>query len=145
MEGHGKRVLIADDEECVRRLIAVILERAGYNVYSVADGIEALSEMKRRRFDAVIADCGMPRLDGVRLLLLSRMMWPQIPVLLLSAELMELPELVREQGLCALIPKPFDPQDLLRTLQDTLSYMPEQSLRRPNGGRFIKNEMPVPR
>ena len=127
MERHGKRVLIADEEETVRRLLAVILERAGYIVHSVADGIEALSEMKIRRFDAVIVDCATPRLDGVRLLLLSRMMWPQIPGLLLSAEFMELPELVQKQGMCALIPKPFDPQDLLRTLQETLSWASEQS------------------
>lgn len=126
MEGHGRRVLIADDEDSVRRLVAVVLERAGYIVHSVADGIEALSEMKIWRFDAVMADCAMPRLDGVRLILLSRMMWPQIPVLLLSAEFLELPELVKKQGLCALISKPFDPQDLLRTLHEALALASEQ-------------------
>ena len=66
MEGYGKRVLIAEDEESVRRLLAVVLEEAGYTVHAVEDGMEALAEMKKRRFDAVVADYRMPRLDGER-------------------------------------------------------------------------------
>ena len=127
MDGHGRRVLVADQEESVCCLIRAILERAGYIVHSATDGIEALSEMKRLPFNAIMADYAMPRLDGVRLLLLSRMMWPQIPVLLLSNECMELPGLVQKQGLCAFIQKPFDPQDLLRILEETLSWASEQA------------------
>ena len=85
MNGYGKRVLIADDEGGVRRLIVALLHRAGYSVHQAADGVEALAEMKKWRFDALMAEYTLPRLDGVRLLLLSRMMWPEIPVLLLSA------------------------------------------------------------
>ena len=120
MEGYGKRVLIAEDEESVRRLLAVVVEEAGYTVHAVEDGMEALAEMKKRRFDAVVADYRMPRLDGEQFLLLSRLMWPQTPTVLLSAEHTDLPVILKMQGACALVPKPFDSQGLLRTLQSAV-------------------------
>ena len=121
MEGYGKRVLIADDEESVRQLVAIVLEQAGYIVHAAVDGVEALGEMKKRRFDAVISDFHMPRLDGEQFLLLSRLMWPDIPVVLLSAELRELPASLKQQGARILISKPFSPQMLLQTLYESVS------------------------
>ncbi|MEP7153448.1 MAG: response regulator [Nitrospira sp.] len=121
MNGYGKRVLIADDEECVRRLIGLLLAREGFTVHEAGDGIEALAELKKWRFDGLMADCSLPRLDGVQLLLLSRMMWPEIPVLLLSADLHELPEPLKRQGASALVPKPFDPHNLLQALHEAIS------------------------
>ena len=117
MEGYGKRVLVAEDEESVRHLLTLVLEEAGYTVHGVEDGMEALAEMKKRRFDAVVADYRMPRLDGEQFLLLSRLMWPQTPTILLSAEHADLPVMLKMQGACALVPKPFDSQGLLQTLQ----------------------------
>jgi two-component system chemotaxis response regulator CheY len=62
----------------------------------------------------------MPRLDGEQFLLLSRLMWPQTPTVLLSAEHTDLPVILKMQGACALVPKPFDSQGLLRTLQSAV-------------------------
>lgn len=121
MEGYGKRVLIADDEESVRRLVGVVLEQAGYIVHAAVDGIEALAEMKKRRFDAVISDFHMPRLDGEQFLLLCRLIWPDIPVLLLSAELQTLPPSLKQQGARILVSKPFSPQTLLQALHESVS------------------------
>jgi len=121
MKRQGKRVLIADDEGGVRRFIVTLLHRAGYIVHQAGDGMDALAEMKRWRFDVVLADYSLPRLDGVRLLLLSRMMWPEVPVLLLSADLTDLPQTLKKQGVSALVPKPFGPQELLEALQAAMS------------------------
>lgn len=121
MEGYGKRVLIADDEESVRRLVATVLEQAGYIVHAAIDGVEALGEMKKRRFDAVISDFHMPRLDGEQFLLLSRLMWPDIPVVLLSADLRELPPSLKQQGARILVSKPFSPHMLLEALHESIS------------------------
>lgn len=120
MDGYGKRVLIAEDEESVRHLLAVVLEEAGCTVHVAEDGMEALAEMKKRRFDAVVADYRMPRLDGEQFLLLSRLMWPQTPALFLSAEHTDVPEVLGIHGACALVPKPFDPQGLRQAIQSAL-------------------------
>lgn len=124
MEGYGKRVLVADDEESVRRLVAVVLEEAGYIVHAAVDGVEALDEMRKRRFDAVISDFHMPRLDGEQFLLLCRLMWPDVPVLLLSADLREVPSSLKQHGAGTLLPKPFSPQSLLQAVHASLS-LPE--------------------
>lgn len=121
MEGYGKRVLIADDEESVRRLVAMVLEQSGYIVHAAVDGVEALGEMKKRRFDAVISDFNMPRLDGEQFLLLCRLMWPDIPVMLLSAELRELPASLKQHGARILVSKPFSPEMLLQAVHESMS------------------------
>ena len=120
MDGYGKRVLIAEDEESVRHRLAVVLEEAGYTVQVVEEGMEALAEMKKRRFDAVVAVFRMRRLDGEQFLLLSSLMWPPTPALFLSSEHTDVPEVLSIHGACALVPKPFDPQGLLQAMQSAL-------------------------
>lgn len=120
MEGYGKRVLVVDDEVTVRRLVALVLERAGYIVHEAGDGYQALEEMKKRRFDVVVADYRMPRLDGEQFLILSRLMWPQTPTVLLSAELNDVPSRLSLHGPCAFLAKPFDAHHLLNVVRGAL-------------------------
>jgi CheY-like chemotaxis protein len=59
------RVLVVDDSEAIRQLIAVNLELEGYDVRRAADGLEALEVAARWRPDVVTLDMVMPRLDGL--------------------------------------------------------------------------------
>lgn len=120
MDGYGKRVLIVDDDENARNLLSLLLERAGYNVHHAGDGLEAAHEMKKRRFDAVLTDYRMPRLDGLKLLLLSRIVWPATPVIMISGESSDQAELAVERGAAAWIQKPYEPKQVLRLLRTTL-------------------------
>ena len=61
------RVLVVDDHPAVRRAICSLLRRRGYAVESAADGREALGYLALARFDLIITDYQMPRLDGVEL------------------------------------------------------------------------------
>ena len=135
MEGYGKRVHVADDEESVRRLVSVVLEQAGYIVHEAGDGCEALSEMKKRRFDLVVADYRMPRLNGEQFLILSRLMWPQIPTVLLSGELNDVPGRLSLHGPCAFLAKPFEAHHLLNVVRgalETACGCPDQDMLRRN-------------
>ncbi len=135
MEGYGKRVLVADGEESVRRLVSVVLEQAGYIVHEARDGCEALSEMKKRRFDLVVADYRMPRLNGEQFLILSRLMWPQIPTVLLSGELNDVPGRLSLHGPCAFLAKPFEAHHLLNVVRgalETACGCPDQDMLRSN-------------
>jgi two-component system chemotaxis sensor kinase CheA len=60
-------VLVVDDARTVRELQRSILERAGYEVRTAADGLEALSRLAERPVDLVLTDVEMPRMDGFAL------------------------------------------------------------------------------
>lgn len=63
----ARRVLVAEDSITSRLLLKHILEGAGCEVETAADGLEALSRLRQRRFDAVVSDVEMPQLDGLGL------------------------------------------------------------------------------
>ena len=65
MTSRPVRVLVVDDSEAIRQLIAVNLELEGYDVRRAADGLEALEVAAQWRPDVVTLDMVMPRLDGL--------------------------------------------------------------------------------
>lgn len=64
----SKRVLVADDEESMRELLAEYLKDFGYEVTCVPNGQEALNQYKKNPFDIVISDLIMSPVDGMELL-----------------------------------------------------------------------------
>ena len=79
------KVLVIDDEPGVRDLISEALSLSGINAESAADGLEALSFLRREKFDLLILDINMPKLDGLALLEKLRSEGASVPVLMLSA------------------------------------------------------------
>ena len=66
--GHEAKILIVDDEPCVRQLLVHILSQEGYDCTTAADGIEALQRLGQEPFSVIISDIRMPGLDGIGLL-----------------------------------------------------------------------------
>jgi two-component system OmpR family response regulator len=79
------KVLVIDDEPGVRELISEALSLSEINAAQAADGLEALSLLRRERFDLLILDINMPKLDGLMLLEKLRTEGMSVPVLMLSA------------------------------------------------------------
>ena len=79
------KVLVIDDEPGVRELISEALSLSEINAVLAADGLEALSFLRRERFDLLILDINMPKLDGLALLEKLRSEGMSVPVLMLSA------------------------------------------------------------
>jgi two-component system OmpR family response regulator len=79
------KVLVIDDEPGVRDLISEALSLSEITAVQAADGLEALSFLRRERFDLLILDINMPKLDGLALLEKLRTEGMSIPVLMLSA------------------------------------------------------------
>lgn len=83
-EGEQKRILIADDEINIRRVLEAILRRDGYDVVTASNGEEALAGMGRG-IHTVITDLKMPVLDGMGLLRRLSVDFPDVPVVMITA------------------------------------------------------------
>jgi two-component system chemotaxis sensor kinase CheA len=81
------RVLIVDDSITTRTLEKSILEAAGYLVQTATDGVDALTQLSKGRFDLVLSDVQMPRMDGVELVgrIKADDLLHKIPVILVSS------------------------------------------------------------
>jgi adenylate cyclase len=105
-------VLVVDDEESNRSLLARRLRREGYTVSLAETGRQALEKLRSRRYDLVLLDILMPEMDGLEVLhqLRSDPALQNIPVLMLSA-VDEMGAVVRciELGADDYLPKPFPP------------------------------------
>lgn len=80
-------ILIADDSHTTRQIEKMILEAEGYNVTIACDGIEALEKLKKQRFDILITDLKMPRMDGIVLIENVRRMeiTKNLPIIVISS------------------------------------------------------------
>jgi CheY-like chemotaxis protein len=80
------RVLLAEDDAALRRYLEIVLRRAGYEVVTAADGLEAMKALLSAPVDAVVTDALMPHLNGYELcrFLRSHPKLKSLPVLLLS-------------------------------------------------------------
>ena len=78
-------ILVVDDEVPIRELISDALSMSDFTTKSAIDGLDALGKIRRERFDLVILDLNLPKLDGLSLLEKIRSEGSQVPVLILSA------------------------------------------------------------
>jgi DNA-binding response OmpR family regulator len=128
-------VLVADDEEDIRALVAFRLERAGYEVITAADGEEALTLATNRLPDLVVLDMMMPKATGLEVTrsLRERDETKDIPVILLTARAQEA-DVARgyEAGVDDYVKKPFSPQDLQLRVQTLLERRSAASI--PSAG-----------
>ncbi len=122
MTGYGKRVLVVDDEEQVGRLLMEQLELHHFAAVAVADGLQALRELHQRHFDAVVADLHMPYIDGLDLLRQCHLVWPQLPVILMSGNLLSIVWPAMAQGAFACLPKPVDTEKLIHVLSEATTH-----------------------
>ncbi len=103
------RVLVVDDELEVRQLLHEFLFGRGYDVVSVANGVEALEALDEQRPDLVLLDVAMPEMDGVEALKRIVMIDPPVPVIMVTANAdISLTSKLLAMGAVDYIPKPFD-------------------------------------
>ena len=116
MDVHDTKILVAEDDESNRNQVAHLLEQAQYEVHLAADGHEALEFMFRGVVDVVVTDWHMPRLSGTDFLSLSRILWPDIPVIIVSAYAAPSLEGI-PRGAFAWLIKPYRREELLQVLR----------------------------
>lgn len=115
------RILIVDDEQSIRRTLKEILEFEKYIVEEAADGYDCLVKLKQDKFDVIILDIKMPKLDGMDALDRIQELASDIPVIMISghATIDTAVETVKK-GAFDFISKPPDLNRLLITIRNAL-------------------------
>ena len=122
------KILIADDEQKIRLVIREYAEFEGYEVFEAADGMEAVSMCKETKFDAIILDVMMPRLDGFSACKEIKKIC-SAPVLMLSARGEEYDKLFGfEIGIDDYVVKPFSPKEVMARLSVLIRRNNPQSI-----------------
>src|SRR4051794_18210398 len=120
------RILLVDDEHSIQTLLSYPLRRDGYEVTSAHDGQEALQRFTEARFDLVILDLMLPKLDGVEVCRRMRSR-SQVPIIMLTAKGDEIDKVVGlEMGADDYITKPFSMREFRSRVKAALrrSRMP---------------------
>ena len=118
-----KTVLVVDDSPTVRKLVAITLEKRGYQVVSAFDGVAAIKEIAAHNPSLILMDVNMPRLDGYQLckLVKKHETTCDIPVLMLTGKDGMFDRLRgRLVGCAGSIAKPFAPEELLAVVEQNI-------------------------
>ena len=116
------KIIIAEDDPSISRLIAYKLEKENYNINVVEEGDKVLEEIRADSYDALILDLMLPILDGMQVLKKLRQENIQLPVLVLSAKSQE-EDILKglNAGADEYVTKPFRPDELLLRLKKMLA------------------------
>ncbi len=124
----AKKILVVDDERHIVRLVEVNLARAGYEVMTAYDGVEALEKVKADKPDMIVLDVMMPRMDGFEALkrLQADPDTQDIPVIMLTAKAQDA-DIFRgwSSGVSSYLTKPFNPRELLTFVERIFQSLEE--------------------
>lgn len=124
------RVLVVDDEQSMRNMLAIALQQEGYEVVTAEDGEAARREIEARSVDLIVSDIRMPGLDGIEVLRFARENAPETEVILITAHAStdSAVEALR-LGAYDYVTKPFDIDELKLSVRRALEV---KTLRREN-------------
>jgi CheY-like chemotaxis protein len=114
------RVLVADDSAAVREAMALLLERAGYQVDAAASGLVAWRMLGRARYDALVTDLEMPEMGGIELIARLRAdpILAPLPVVVISSRVSaDTRDRARTLGVAEVLAKPVAADALLAALR----------------------------
>lgn len=115
------RIFVVDDEEGMREFLAIVLQKEGYEVETAKSGEEALSRMKKGKFDLVITDLKMKKISGLDVLHKIKEKDPEIGVVLITAYASTQSAVeAMKGGAFDYIAKPFDVEELKEVVRGAL-------------------------
>lgn len=121
VDNHSRRILLADDDPVIRRLLTSLVDKEGYTVVAAEDGREAYRILKTDAdFSGAIFDMMMPNLDGLEVIRYMRTekRLMRIPVLMITSELdLKFTAASFAAGATVFLPKPFSPAQFQTTFK----------------------------
>jgi len=117
----SKKVLVIDDDTATLKLLQVFLSAKDLEVHTAEDGIDALEKMKKMTPDLIVLDVMMPKMDGYGFLreIKKEPKFRLTPVIVLTAREM-MREIFVQEGIRDFVTKPYDPEELYKTVSKYL-------------------------
>jgi two-component system, chemotaxis family, chemotaxis protein CheY len=119
-----KKILVIEDNPIVRSTVGRILQAGGYEVISANDGLQGVAAFRKEQPDLVVTDIIMPEQEGIetiRQILTDR---PNAKIIAISGGgrigNTDFLQIARKVGATEVLPKPFDPDDLLQLVSNCL-------------------------
>lgn len=132
MSDHGNRILVVDDEERIRRLLKMYLEKEGYEIEEAEDGETALRKATSEDYGLILLDVMLPGMDGVEVCARVRQV-KSTPILMLTAKGEEINRVQGfEVGADDYVVKPFSPREVI--------YRVKAILRRSSATAYLSKE-----
>ena len=123
-----KRILIADDEVFVVKVLKDRFTHWGYSVETAFDGKETLEKVKHFNPHLIVLDLKMPKLDGMEVLEETKNNYPHIGILILTASQSEITfKACLKKGVDGYILKPFKPETIKEQIERTLKITTEHT------------------
>lgn len=116
------RVLIVDDDPAIRQIVAALLARDGTDSEIAEDGSAAITLLRRERYDAVLLDLLMPRVDGLGVIAFMKENGIDTPVIVISAVTDDQVEHLDPQLVRVAMQKPLEPRELRRVVEAIVRY-----------------------
>jgi len=124
------RILVTEDDQVQRDVIADILIKAGYQTATASSGDDALEALEREVYDLLITDMRMPGMDGMELLREAKRRRPELDVVMMTAHAtIQTAITAMKEGAIDYLEKPFDKDQLLVVVERALS---QRGLREEN-------------
>ena len=115
------KVLVIDDERSIRNSLKEILEYEGHTVHDAADGIEGISKAGGNKYDIILCDIKMPKMDGLEVLEKLQEIVPDVPVVMISGHgNIETAVEAIKKGAFDFISKPLDLNRILITVRNAM-------------------------
>jgi response regulator RpfG family c-di-GMP phosphodiesterase len=126
-ESGRKRILIVDDEESIRTMLAGFLRSRGFDAETAADAAQALALLEQQPFDLVLSDVNMPGMNGIELLSRIRRSHAAVGVLMLTGcEDVSMAVDAMKSGALDYVQKPFDLDEVVALIRDALGRRDEK-------------------
>jgi CheY-like chemotaxis protein len=115
---HRRSILIVEDSQDVRNVMAEIVSGFGYDVAMAGNGLEAMEKLSAGKYDLLITDIGMPKMGGRELVHKLRRAGNDIPVILIAGvDINKVETDMKTLTGCRFIKKPFDIEDFRLEVQ----------------------------
>ena len=123
----NKTILLAEDEPSIARVVKTYFEHDGYNVYHAANGEEALNLFKEVKFDLLVLDIMMPKVDGFEVIKVIRAS-SDVPIIVMTA-LQSEEDMLKGYSLHIddYVTKPFNPKILVAKVNNLLMRIKQQN------------------